>query len=199
MTLERSHGKPRATRPRLRDVAAVAPDADRRRRNHDHRGRFAAGNAAGAGQGAKRVLEAPEVGLEAGLASASCTPSEAATRAQLVQSVRALYRAARKDLGCDSPVCLSSTATYARETVLAGYLIAAAVEAGLTTDRGLQLLEAAQRSEGRAERASIHALTLAAKLAEATLRQRGARNPLHARILDATPDPEPEPEPKGAA
>jgi hypothetical protein len=133
--IEHGKGKARVARHRMRDVAAVAPDADRRRRNHGSGGRFAAGNDAGAGRAAKTILERPEGDMAAALALGSESQPDASARAQLIRDVRSMYRAVRRDLASDAPVVLASAATFARESVIAGYLLSRAVIAGIDTAR----------------------------------------------------------------
>ena len=83
------------------------------------------------------------------------------------------------------PAVLAATMTFARNAAIASYLATKAVEAGLTTDRGLQLLEAAHRAEGRSERANLHADMTAERLTAAERARRSSANPVHARILNA--------------
>lgn len=165
--IEKSHGKARLTRPRLSAVATVPTDGDRRRRDHDESGRFRPGNRASAGRGATRAIERPEAALAAIAAKTPGGPCEPAELEQMLRDVRALYRETRRDLASASPLVLAPAATFARETVLAGYLTAKAFGAGPSTETGIALLDAAHRAEARAERAAVQALTLAQQLAAA--------------------------------
>lgn len=166
MTIERSHGKPRVTRPRPRDLPTADSAEDRRRADHDPHGRFTVGNRAAAASGARRALSRHERALLAtAIDSASGGQLAAAERAQLVRDTMRLYGSARRTLASREPIVLSSALTWARETTIAALLTSRAVEAGITTDQGLALLEHAQRCEARAERASLHATTMAERLA----------------------------------
>jgi uncharacterized protein YdbL (DUF1318 family) len=185
MSIERSHGKPRLTRPRLSDTPLVPTDLNRRRRDHASDGRFKPGNAAAGGRGAKGVIERPEESAQAALGSLA----NDGERARLVQDIRTLYRATKRDLASDSPIVLASAATFARECVLAGYLLTKAVAEGITSPRGMQLLELAQKSEARAERASVLAVTMASKMARAGAGAIDATPPW----LQASDEPEGEP------
>jgi hypothetical protein len=167
MTVELSHGKPRLMRPRLSDVSSAATAGEPNREGRDERGRFTVGNRAAVERSARRAITIRERQLlEAELAKlpdSSVTPSE---RARLLRDVRALFRSACRSVASASPIVVASLASYARSSVIASLLTARAVEAGVDTPRGLQLLEAAQRSEARGERASLHAVSMAKLLAE---------------------------------
>lgn len=162
MTIEHSHGKPRVTGPRLRDVNAAAADGEPIR-DRDARGRFAPGNSAGRNRIAKRSITAVlRSAVAAGVAGVVATPNGSAPApAQIAQQALALYRAGKRDLRTDSPIALSHLVRWAVNSALAQHLEGLAAEYGLDTDHGLRLLERAHACEGRAERASVAALTMA--------------------------------------
>lgn len=162
MPVRTSHNRAYLERPRLDEAGTVPTDADRRRQNHGADGRFAPGNAAAFGRGAKGAIERPEEGILKALGGA-VTDAEVAA---LVRDVRTLYTATKRELGCHSPIVLASCATFARETVAAGALSSAAVRVGLTSELGQRFLELSQKASQRSERASLHAVTMAAKLAK---------------------------------
>ncbi len=165
MTFERSHGKPRLTLPRLRDVAAGVA-AGERTRDRDALGRFAPGNAAGRNRTAKRSLTAT-LRAAAVVALAEVAPGSSSPQAgaQIAQHALTLFRAGARELSTDSTLACSHLVRWAVNTALAAHLSAAAVEAGADTERGQQLIERAHACETRAERGSIAALTMARALA----------------------------------
>lgn len=164
--IERSHGKPRVTRKRLRDVPTAETVEERRREDHDAGGRFTVGNRAAVASGARRAISRHErAALASQLESAAGGQLGGVDRAALLRDVMRLYASARRTLASREPIVLSSALTWARESALAGFLTAQAVELGITTEPGLQLLDAAQKCEARAERASLHAATMAERLA----------------------------------
>jgi hypothetical protein len=171
-----SHNAPHVERGRLTDPMQGPTASDRRRVNHAADGKFAPNNAAAEGRGAKVVIERPEQSLETALSGEAAAPE----MAQLVRDVRVLYRAAKRELSSHSPIVLAALATFARETVIAGFLTAKAAAAGIATPQGLALVEAAQKAEQRSERAALQAVTLAARL--------GTKRP---KPIDATPWLEP--------
>lgn len=172
MSVERSHGKPRLTRPRLSDTPLIPAELHRRRRDHGADGRFKPGNMAGGGRGANLVIERPEESVLETLGGLA----EHAEAVRVVRDIRTLYRATRSDLASAHPIVRASAAVFARETVLAGVLFAKAAERGLTTPEGMRLLELSHHAEQRAERASVHAVAMAARLVQ--------RRPA---AIDATP------------
>jgi hypothetical protein len=164
MTFERSHGRSRLTRPRLREVSPSSADGDRPG-DRDSLGRFVSGNRAGTAKAAKHALTAPlRAAVAAGVAEA--VPGEVApeTRAQVAHAALTLYRAAKRELGPRSTIVLSHLVRWAIGTAVSQHLSLAAAQCGLDTDRGARLLELAHTAEGRAERASVAALTMARAL-----------------------------------
>lgn len=166
MTINRSHGKPRSERARLRDVGTAATGEERRRQNHASDGRFTRGNGAAVGRGAKSVLERPEAGMLDALAVGPGGAVAAAEAKELARDIRRLYRAARRELGSDSVLVLSALATWSREAVLAGHYLSCAAAAGVASEEGRAFVEVSQKCEVRAERASVQAQALAVKLAK---------------------------------
>lgn len=186
MSVERSHGKARITRPRLRAVTSGATASARRERDHAADGKFRHGNRAAADHAVRAAVARREyAALRTELDKAAGGLVEASESAVLLRDTLALYRATRRSLASGEPVVLSSALAFARESCLASLLMSEALRVGVTTDRGLQLIEASQRAEARAERASLHALVLAERLSEADARQRSGANAIHAAILDA--------------
>jgi hypothetical protein len=171
MTLETSHGKRRLTRPRLRDVAAESADRARSG-NRDARGFFLPGNTVGRNSAAKAVLTSSlHAALRAEMVRAAPDGAPPSAGAEMAAEALTLYRSGRRDLQSDSPIALSHLVRWAANTALATRLAVLAADAGLGTDRGARLLELAHACEGRAERASVAAMTMArsiGKLAPST-------------------------------
>lgn len=159
MTLERSHGKPRIARTRLRDVSAAA--VGERQSDRDSLGRFAPGNGAGRNRTAKRsltaTLRAAVAQALAGVAGGVASPQ---TGAQIARDALSLYRAGARELGTDSAIARSHLVRWAVNSALASHLVAVASEAP-DTERSLRILERAHICGGHAERASVAALTFA--------------------------------------
>jgi hypothetical protein len=202
VTIEESHGRARMARMRLSDVKDLPePEQsaeERARTGRDASGRFVGGNSASVRSAEKGMIERRERAALARELDAAVDGTTTSDRAQLLQQTLKLYSATRRDLPAESPVVLSATLSFAREHCVAAVLFEKATELGLTTPEGLVFLEAVQKAEARAERSSLHAFTVAAKLASS---MRGRR------IVDATPwlespddqpalEPEPEPEVK---
>jgi hypothetical protein len=155
-TIELSHGKPRLTAPRLSDVGAVEAGAERLR-NHDEKGRFVPGNAAGRDRNAKRALTAPLRAARARLLAADDTlPRSVAD--ELLRDALAVYGSAKSELGSSSVFVLANLVTFATESVLSGYFAKQAAEQGFDTARGGQLLELGHKCETQAQRAMTAAL-----------------------------------------
>lgn len=159
VSLERSHGKLRAMRPRMRDLGhlpSVSGSAGR-----DERGRFVAGNRVGVERAAKHVLTATlRRALEQGLAAAVSAGDAPETGAELARAALVLYRAGKRELQTSSVIACTHLVRWATQTCAAQHLTMAAARAGLDTEHGLKLLERAHDCEGRAERATIAALSL---------------------------------------
>lgn len=160
-TVEQSHGKPRLTGPRPSDLGAVEP-GDERARNHDAKGRFAPGNAAGRDRSAKRALTAPLRAARRRLLEAVNQPGAVAD--ELLRDALAVYGSAKVELGSSSVFVLANVVSFATETVLAGYFAKQAAADGFDTPRGAELLELAHRCESQSQRAMTAALAAAKAL-----------------------------------
>lgn len=185
--IETSHGREYLVGPRLSDVTDSNGGTDeRRRRNHDGRGRFQKGNDAARGRGPKRAILGSVQDLIEKTAGGTLKPSEAT---EVAQGAIKLYDATRANLGDDDPRVLAPALRFAVNTLLAGIFTRRAGEVGFTTKRGMALLELAHKCEGRADRSSVQATAMAEKLAAA----RRARSPgdPHARVLEAFGSPSP--------
>jgi hypothetical protein len=166
-TTEESHGRPRMTRKRRSDMGAVPSPDERRRSDHHTDGKFKPGNGAAKGRSAKAAISGRERSALAREISKSVGAAfEPSERGKLLQDVIRLYRHTLNELPAHGAVVLASALAFARESVVASALFSAATEAGIASDRGLQLLEAAQKSEKRSEQASTHAFVISSKLAE---------------------------------
>lgn len=185
--IETSHGREYIVGPRLSDVTDGNGGTDeRRRRNHDGTGRFAKGNDAARGRGPKRAILGSVQDLIEKTAGGTLKPSEAT---EMAQGALKLYDATRENLGDDDPRVLGPALRFAVNTMLAGIFTRKAGEVGFTSKRGMALLELAHKCEGRADRSSVQATTLAEKLAAAR-RARSPHDP-HARVLEAFGSPSP--------
>ena len=174
MTTERSHGKPRLQRTRLRDVSLPARTAAKpsRRRERPFRA-------------ALRALMATL--RAAGAAGATTTPETT----ELVRESMRVFRGVLRELdGTRSPSARAHALAFVVAMTAAQRLMIAAIEAGVATDRGLELLDRAQRAQGRAERSWT-----AAVAAAGMLRGRGpdpGGPPAPAPWLEAVDDAEPD-------
>jgi hypothetical protein len=155
MSIERSHGKPRSTRPRLRSVRLPAsaggePQRDARR---PHRA-------------PKRALLAPlhayvAQQVDGGLGTDATSPAGAA----VVQQALTLYRSARQELFAHSPIVVSCVLRWAIQTALGQHLTLEAAAAGPSSELGQRLLDRAGVCESRAERSIVTAVGLSNALA----------------------------------
>jgi hypothetical protein len=162
--IERSHGKLRLTRPRMRD-ASVATVRERTG-DRDALGRFAPGNAAATARTAKRSLTAALRAAAAAAVAEVAAGTQAPQRgAQVAQHALSLYRAEARVLATDSAMVRSHLVRWAVNTALGLDLHAAAIEQGADTDHGQRLIDLAHACEGRAERSAVAAATFAGLLA----------------------------------
>lgn len=166
-TLEESHGRTRATRDRATALPNGPTAEDRHRTDRGANGRFAAGNRAAVGRSAKNVIAGRERAALALALAKSVGPviGDSEDKAKLLGDVLRLYRDTLTELPAHSAVVLASAMNFARESAVASVLFNEATNAGLTSERGLQLLESAQRAEKRAEQASVHAFAIATRMA----------------------------------
>jgi EAL domain-containing protein (putative c-di-GMP-specific phosphodiesterase class I) len=157
----------------------------------DERGRFAAGNHIGLERAAKHALTAPlRRALEQGLSAAATAVDSPGTGAELARAALTLYRAGKRELQTTSVIACTHLVRWAAQTCAAQHLTMAAARAGLDTELGLRLLERAHDCEGRAERATIAALSLTRALSG----QRAESGDDLARLLSEAVKPrEPEP------
>jgi hypothetical protein len=165
-TVERSHDGDRTTRARPTALPNGPTAEERRRSNHRADGRFAAKNDAAKNRSAKQMVSGRErsaLAMEIQKSVGSAVPDT--ERSRLLGEVVRLYKHTLAELPAHGAIVFASAMAFARETVVASALFAAATEAGVTTDRGLQLLEVAQRAEKRAEQASVHAFAIATRMA----------------------------------
>lgn len=171
MSIERSHDRKRLQLARTRQIAAPKADAS-----------GSAGDGRGPFRRTRRQLTATlRARVAAGVGSALGAAATPQDGAQIARTALSLYRAGVRELRTSSPIALSHLLRWAIGTATAQHLALAAADAGPPTERGRQLLELSMRLEGRAERASVAALTMAQALSgQHTAR---ARNPLHAAIL----------------
>jgi len=155
MTIERSHNKPRSTRPRLRSVR-LPPSSDGEPQVDAKRPHRAP----------KRALLAP---LRAYVArevdGALGTTAAAPAGAEVVQLALTLYRSARQELSAHSPIVVSCVLRWAVQTAIGQHMTLAAANAGPASELGQRLLDRAGVCESRAERSIVAAVGLANALA----------------------------------
>lgn len=186
MTLERSHSKLYALRPRSRDLAPHDPPADGPV-GRDDRGRFTSTNRAAADRAVKSALTGQlRRAVAQGVAAALGSDATPQTGVQVAREALALYRSACRELGTNSTLARSALVKWAIGSSVANALQLAAVAAGVDSERGLKLLERAERASQVAERSSITAADLARVLRGAA----PAADP-HARAREAFGKPTP--------
>lgn len=170
MTIERSHGAPRLTKPRLTDAhegptpQEVEQRREQLRQNAMHRGTKEAVRAplrAVAGEEVRRAL------------GSSATPEESR---MVAQNALQLAGDAGREVASPSPFVAHFVVRYGVNVALAGFYTQKAAEVGFDSPRGLELIDAAHRCEARAERAMIAASAAVKTFA-------GKRS----KALDATP------------
>lgn len=174
-TIEFSHEKPRLTAPRLTDLGTV-PTGEDRSRDHAPNGTFAHGNQAAVGRPARTALRAPYREAEKRISEALASGAVPSDSDRLLADALAVFHSARRELGSGSAFVQGPTIAYAAETVLAGFFMRAAADAGFLTDRGMQLHDRALACEQAAARAMTAALAAAKAL--------GARRPKKNRALE---------------
>jgi hypothetical protein len=154
MTFPRSHDRRRIEGARLRDV--TTPTSDPNTPHLDHKRPFRSSR--------RKLSQALRARVAAGVGSALARNASPQTGAQVARTAVSLYRAGQAELRTSSPLALSHLLRWAVGTATAQHLALAAVDAGAETTEGRQLLELSMRLEGRAERASVAALTMARAL-----------------------------------
>lgn len=171
MTLERSHGKARLTRPRLRAVRLPTPGGAEPPSAH------ARSHRAGL-----RALHMPLLAAaKQTVGSALGTDATPAVGAEVALQALTLYRSARRELGSRSPIVVASILRWALQTAISQHLSLAAASAGPATELGQRLIERAHAADGRSERAILAAVTLAGALE--TRSPRGVATDDLARLL----------------
>lgn len=155
--MERSQGKLRPSRPRLKDLRTEPHPPLDRTVGRDASGRFAPGyKGSTRGKGWKRAItrlagphvKGPELHAIAGDAGS-------------------LFRAWLAELPHDGPTVSAIVAEGSRSAVLSAHLAARALEVGLETAKGRALLELSVKLGQRAERTAVTAYDLSQRLAEA--------------------------------
>jgi hypothetical protein len=172
MTIEQSHGQARPTLPRASDLKA-GEAATMPRQGRTPGGHFAAGNRIGVGARWKATLK-----KALGRATEGDVGIVAGDAARVMQHVL-------RALPSDAAPVRVMVAIHARHVALHGYYTALAEQAGLDTEKGLALLEVADRQSQRAERVLVTCHDLARVHADQAIR-RGrvdAAAQMRARIL----------------
>jgi hypothetical protein len=182
-TIEESHGKPRLTQPRLSDLETVTtvgePSGER-----GPGGRFAPGNKVASGARAKRAIAAPL--RDARKRVLAATDGQPATVADAVlRDALTIYRRARLELDASSIFVLSSLAAFATQSALTQYFTKRSAECGFDTERGLAMLEQAQRCEQQAQRAMTAALAATKALPKAGRKGRSILDAIEASAAAA--------------
>lgn len=172
MTFERSHGKVRPGLPRASD-ARPAEAADKPTEGRDAHGHFAAGNRNGVGARFKNTVK-KSLGTLA-------VPGEVGI---VASDARRVYHHVLGSFPSQAPAVRVLVAIHARHVALHAYYTSLAEAAGLDTDRGLKLLEVADRQSQRAERVLVSAQDMARVCAQ-TDRSHGGnvQDAIRARIL----------------
>lgn len=161
MTIEKSHGKARPALVRSSDLRASGDTASKPTAERDAHGHFAAGNrSAVAARFTATVKKA--LGSKAAAGEARIVTRDA--KRVMSHILRALPSDA-------APVRVL-VAIHARHVALHGYYTAKAEEAGLDTNRGLELLAVADRQSQRAERVLVTATDIARTCAVQTSARR---------------------------
>jgi hypothetical protein len=158
MALERSKGKLRPGLPRSSDlhtVPAGEPDG-----NRDTGGRFEKGNTVGTRRGIRALIKR-HLGRDGTNAETESVYRETTT----------LFGGFMKSMPTEADVVQDLAARQARASVFSARFAAQALEVGIFTDKGRQLLEMSIRFDQRAERLMVTALDVATKLAESERKQ----------------------------
>lgn len=160
--IEQSHGKARPTLPRASDLSTIQTDGKPvTGRGPD--GRFAPGN--GSAIGARFVHTIRKcLGTKASDGEAKVVARDA----------RRVFAHLMRSLPSDAPPVRVLAAVHARHAALNAYFTAKAESAGLDTEKGLKLLEVADRQSQRAERVLVTCLDVATKIAKKSDAQDGS-------------------------
>lgn len=159
MPIEMSHGKARSVLPRASDLPRLdSPSGKTEAKPKAARGpdgRFAAGN--GTARGARFVHTIRKcLGMKE-------APWEALT---VARDARRVFSHLMSSLPCDAAPVRALAVIHARHVALNAYYTTKAEQAGLDTDRGLKLLDVADRQSQRAERVLVTCLDVAQKMAK---------------------------------
>jgi hypothetical protein len=84
----------------------------------------------------------------------------------VARDARRVFAHLMRSMPSDAPPVRVLAVVHARHAALNAYFTAKAEEAGLDTDRGLKLLEVADRQSQRAERVLVTCLDVATKMAK---------------------------------
>ena len=183
MTFERCRGKARPTMMRASDLTRPddpkKPDTDGERSGaRDHQGRFAPRNRSALGSGLIRATK-KLVGTR-----------EAKGDARIVaRDARRIAAHVLRAFPSDAAPVRVLVALHARHVALNAYFTVKAEEAGLDTERGLELLTVASRESQRAERTLVTAQDMARVCADTAARNRG---PVDLLAAFRTPPKEPQ-------
>lgn len=173
MTIEHSHGKPRLTKPRVRATRDRA-SADQPRTRAEQRQENARY------RGSKEATRAPLAAL-VDKAVRKAVPSDEPPEASRLVAENALQLAGdlARSVNVAHPLVAHHCTRFGVNAALAGFYTQRAAELGFDSERGLELVDAAHKCEGRAERAQV-ALDAAVKAFA------GKRKPIdvHARAAD---------------
>lgn len=139
--------------PKPSKLAASIPDGTERHvRNHKPNGRFAEGNKASAGSHWRA-----EIRKQLGVLAADDETRRLANEAQY------LFRCLMRDMPVDGAGVSALVASRARATVLAAWFAAESARVGMTSDRGMKLLDTSMKLDARAERLAVTAIELAGR------------------------------------
>jgi hypothetical protein len=153
--MERTKGKLRPSLPRSSDLAVVRAVGEPLG-NRDARGRFASGNEIGRGRGWRNLIR-KSLGTEAS------TPLVE----RLVRETLVLHAGFMRELPFQGLQVNAPTAARAKWVAISAHVVNRALELGIETDKGRELLELALRLDQRAERLAVTALDMATRLAAA--------------------------------
>ena len=174
MTIERSQGKARPSLPRSRDLHPVRESAREPNRNRDAAGRFAVGNAASIGRGAKAAVRR--------LLGRDVEITDAAALA-VARDAERLFAATVRELPNDGSTVRQLAALYARHVSLAAWWAARASVAGLGTDEGIAAQAHASTHGVRGERLAVTMLDVATKLAATKAKSGSSITALQQRFI----------------
>lgn len=153
MTIEQSHGKARTILPRASDLRSVEAN-EKPKESRENHGRFGKGNTAGLGARFVHTIRKC-LGTKGGEGDSMIVARDA----------RRVFSHLMRSMPSDAPPVRVLAVIHARHVALHGYYTSLAEQAGLDTDKGLKLLEVADRQSQRAERVLVTCLDVATKIA----------------------------------